>query len=1011
MKKLIVLFSLIITNIMMQGQVQTLNDIRAISPNMHLVPSPNIGNTNVVVQKNISSYQNQNKTANCVDTIYYPHSKMTSLDGLAILDAASGTSGISQTFEANAGTIHGIRAFVVPDDNGIAGDGPNVDVQISVVNVNAQNVPTTVIASEVVNIADMGDVHQDLMFSVPVPVTDRYAVTIELNPITAADDTLWYMKNNQTVGDGGGQGLMAFNFLGTWRNFFIEFGVVDADALFAPIFEKTINSDYVSNIDSICIGGSVVFTNNSDIDTSYMYNLHNVFNADMYTWNYDDGTGTYAHEDTTYTFNVAGELNTQLLITSYGYTSNCVDSSQLAIGVVDLPNVATSNDTSICIGGTADISVTGALSYTWDNGLGAGTNHSVSPITDTMYVVTGLGFFGCLNTDTVDVTVVELPSVTTNLDTIFCGAGQSYTVAATGADTYFWDNGLGTGQSHTVSPLSSTTYTVTGTDALGCQANDAVTVSIVNCSCLDTIYYPRSKMTSFDGLAILDVSSGTTGAAQTFESNTGFIHGIRAFVVPDNNGIPGDGTPVDLQISVVNVDAQNIPTTVISSEIVSITDLGNVRQNLMFSSPVAVSDRYAVAVELNPLTAAEDTVYYMKNNQTANDGAGQGLLALNFLGTWRNFFIEFGVVNADALFAPIFDKTITSDFTVDTDSVCLGSSIVFTNNSSLDTNYMYNRYDSLGLSPYEWNYQDGMGAFNHSDTTYTFASAGSFNTQLLAINHGYTTTCYDTAFQEVHILEQVVVASVDTGICIGGTANLSATGATNYLWDNGLGAGQSHAVSPIVDTDYIVNSSNAFGCVGSDTVSVSINALPTITASNDTTICEGGTANLSAIGGVTYLWDNGLGAGQNQPANPTVDTTYRVTGTDANGCVGIDSVMVTINAAPIVTASIDTTVCIGDNANISATSTIGTFTWDNGLGNGQSHSVSPTALTTYIVSVVDGIGCDGYDTVHVSVNQLPVLTTNLDTSVCAGDSITLFATGASTYLWDNGLGAGQNHTT
>ncbi len=304
-------------------------------------------------------------------------------------------------------------------------------------------------------------------------------------------------------------------------------------------------------------------------------------------------------------------------------------------------------------------------------------------------------------------------------------------------------------------------------------------------TCIDTIYYPQSKLTTVGEFVLMDqVTTGIEGVSQTFNANTGFVHGIRAFVTPDDNGIVGDGTAVDLQISVVDVDADNKPIAVIASELVNITDLGDVRQNLMFTSPVAVSGKYAVVVELNPLTAADDTAYFMTNDATAGDGAGEGLMAYKITSAWFNFYIDFvGASNADALLAPIFEKTIEASYITSLDTVCLGSSVLFTNTTSSVYDSMYNTSNdtnNLILG-------DLSGAI--LDTTYmhTYATVGTFNTELIVTQYGYTGNCVDTAYHNVTVIDG---ATANFGFVEGGATvqfNDSSTNAVTWLWDLGDG--------------------------------------------------------------------------------------------------------------------------------------------------------------------------------------------------------------------------------
>ncbi|PCJ25977.1 MAG: hypothetical protein COA97_06620 [Flavobacteriales bacterium] len=870
----------------------------------------------------------------CIDTILYPQSKTTALEIDTLYFGY--VEGVSEAYYLTSnGFIHGIRAMILLDTNATAGDVPSLNMIIKVSNIDALKRPTTLIASNTVSVSDIGFQEQTFLFAAPVAVSTDFTVSIELDPAIPLRGA-WYATNSSVAADGNDEQLAATLFAGIWYNFQAQFlPPWDIDHLVAPIFEQTINSTYTVSTDSICVGDSIVFTNTSTLNTvDTMFTFNNV-SIPLYQWDYNDGTGIYTHFDTTYTFNAGGTYNTQLLITSYGYTGNCVDSSQQTIEVFE-PIVVASSDTIICTGGdVVNLTVTGATTYSWDNGLGAGQNQSFVPTLDTSYVVTGTVALGCLDTDT-------------------------------------------------------------------------VFVAIAPCNCVDTILYPQTKITSFEVDTLY--FGYVEGVAQAYYlTNNGLLYGVRARVLLDTNTTSNDVAPLDMILKVSNIDALKRPTTVIASNTVTVNDIGRQAQTFLFTTPVAVSTDFTVSIELDP-SIPNRGAWYVTNNSILADGNDEQLAATLFAGIWYNFQAQFlPPYDIDNLVAPIFDQTITSSYTTSTDSICAGDSVIFTNTSTLNTVDTMFTFNGSSTPLYQWDYNDGTGIYTHFDTTYTFNTGGTYNTQLLITSYGYTGNCVDSSQQTIEVVAlPVVVASIDTAICLGDTVFLSATGATTYSWDNGLGLGQNQIATPIINTTYIVTGTVALGCADVDTVDVTINPLPTIVASNDTTVCLGDTVFLSANGATTYLWDNGLGAGQNQTDNPIINTVYIVTGTDVNGCSNTDLVNVTINALPTVVASNDTTVCEGESATISATG--GTiYTWDNGLGAGQSHVVTPVLLTTYIVSVSDVNGCIGSDSVIVTVNTLPVLVTNSDTSLCQGDSIILFATGATTYLWDNGLGIGQTH--
>ena len=139
----------------------------------------------------------------------------------------------------------------------------------------------------------------------------------------------------------------------------------------------------------------------------------------------------------------------------------------------------------------------------------------------------------------------------------------------------------------------------------------------------------------------------------------------------------------------------------------------------------------------------------------------------------------------------------------------------------------------------------------------------------------------------------VVANATNTITCDGDSVTLAGSGAMSYVWDNGVTDGVGFIATST--TIYNVTGTDVNGCMNTDAITVTVNPLPTIVASNDTSICDGETVIISATGGTTYNWSNGLGAGPSQSVSPSSTTTYTVTGTDANGCTSTDDVMVEID--------------------------------------------------------------------------------------------------------------------
>ncbi|HDQ15676.1 MAG TPA: T9SS type A sorting domain-containing protein, partial [Bacteroidetes bacterium] len=149
--------------------------------------------------------------------------------------------------------------------------------------------------------------------------------------------------------------------------------------------------------------------------------------------------------------------------------------------------------------------------------------------------------------------------------------------------------------------------------------------------------------------------------------------------------------------------------------------------------------------------------------------------------------------------------------------------------------------------------------------------------------------------------------------------------------------------------------------------------------------------------------------------SPSTSTTYTVTGTAA-GCAATADIDITVNPIPVINASAtQTIICDGSSTDISASSNIGgtTFTWNQGVGAGASHTVSPSTSTTYTVTGT-AAGCAATADVDINVNPTPILTaTATQTTICDGASTDISVTSnlsGTNFTWNQGLGAGANHT-
>ncbi len=159
-----------------------------------------------------------------------------------------------------------------------------------------------------------------------------------------------------------------------------------------------------------------------------------------------------------------------------------------------------------------------------------------------------------------------------------------------------------------------------------------------------------------------------------------------------------------------------------------------------------------------------------------------------------------------------------------------------------------------------------------------------------------------------------------------------------------------------------------------DTLTINIyDALP-LTISNDTLICPGDPAFLTAGGAETYSWEPSATLSSpdeaSTEANPSEPTTYAVTGTLAT-CVNTAEVFVDIQL-PSADAGPDTTIFFGETAFLNANGGV-SYSWSPTTGlndpNSQNPLASPPVTTTYTVTVTTAIGCEFTDEVTVFVSS------------------------------------------
>lgn len=347
-------------------------------------------------------------------------------------------------------------------------------------------------------------------------------------------------------------------------------------------------------------------------------------------------------------------------------------------------------------------------------------------------------------------------------------------------------------------------------------------------------------------------------------------------------------------------------------------------------------------------TIATVTVHPLKDNIT--EGAESVLIFSRSLCTGLPMdTIYLYIVDA-------IDKSITNDT-----SVCPNSPV----NLTVTANPAYS---------YSWSPVAGLSCVTCNSTS---TSPGSTTKYVVDVSVG---GCITKDSVTVTVIDIIPDAGPDAQICNGGSVILNATGGTIYQWTPVAGisnpTSSNPTASPSVTTTYTVEISEAIGCAETDTVVITVLSEFTGIVSGDTTICKGGTAFLSASGGISYLWSPVTGL--NNPvsnitnASPEISTTYSVVVTNPDGCKDTLSVAVGLYSETVVPVSSPQPINNGESVQLTASGGVSYEWYPNEFISSTdmaSPVVNPTESTTYTVVITTDKGCVFTKTIPVSVRN------------------------------------------
>ena len=619
------------------------------------------------------------------------------------------------------------------------------------------------------------------------------------------------------------------------------------------------------------------------------------------------------------------------------------------VSVVPLPDFTLSvngetENISMCADGTVTIEASDEeYTYSWSGNYLSGNDNisrTFGPATDvtatSTYTISVTGYVTeddydlvCSTTQTIGITVNALPTVTLTSSpeandgiVVLCN-GQSATLTASSeASSFSWEKDRVSieGSGNTLEVTGEGKYTVSVTDDHNCS-NTSDTITVYVNPLPDFIFgvvvgetgSQENETNVCYGTEVTlmatqmqDAETYTyTWSTNDYLSTTG---NTRTF---SSTAPTGEYTISVTATSELTQCSQTLSRTIIVHELPTVT-LSNaeVCQGGSVALTAGGADTYTWSSSLNgALSASTGTsVNFNTSNSTTPD-----TYTVTVTGTETTYNCS----NTTTATVTVLDLPSTG-LTLANKEICQGASTSWIIENGNYTNYVWASSSEDALTA------DGATA------TFTSSTTGTHSVTVTVTDNNNCTNS-SSAEVMVHALPTPTLTS-DNAVCEGNTITFTTdianadNGIHDYIWTypetnatvegettgNTLTLSWSDNGSKTVTVNY----TDGNGCTATQAASrsITVNALPDVVITNgqSTAICLGGTVNLTAAGATSYVWENEAGNTATITVEPKRDSTFTVTGTDANGCSNTASFNITVYDTVKLTATNATqTLCLG----------------------------------------------------------------------------------------------------
>jgi hypothetical protein len=587
------------------------------------------------------------------------------------------------------------------------------------------------------------------------------------------------------------------------------------------------------------------------------------------------------------------------------------------------------------------------------------------------------------------------------------------------------------------SPMQTTTYTLSSTNSLGCTSSDQVVVNVNQSPANAPIVAPSVLCVGNNAVVSNPVPNGTwsssTPALMSLNGVTGDIVGMGAgtaavsYTTTATNGCTTTTTAnIAVQALPVATIASSNGTSICQGSATTLTaptaasyawNNGATTQSISVTAGgnYAVTITSAAGCVSNPsapmsLTVNQPPVATVALNGPATFCQGGSVVLTAAGGTTYNWNNSISAAANTITTSGTYTATVTNaaGCTATTAPITVNVLPAPAANISANGPTAFCAGGSVVLSA------NGAGSYlwsNGSTASSVAVNTSASLTYTVTDANGCSTTTAPTVVAVTQLPVVAAIAGANT-VCQGTNTNFT-NASTGGVWSSSNASVASVDATGVVSGVTGGNATISYtvtnnGCSTTEVKNISVQTAPvtSISVSGPTTFCAGGSVVLTAAAGNGFAWTN---TATSQAITVTQSGTYGVSVTNGQGCASIAApVSITVVPFPVLDPIAgNNSVCIGATTPLSNTTTGGVWSSSNaGVAavstNGTVSGVN-NGSATISYTYTNASGCTSVVTKPIAVNVIPSAATSISgpTTFCAGNSVTITAPLADTYLWSN----------